>query len=249
MEKLDLLGERIISLLRRREPEFLRWSEIVNDLWQEPFTKRYKDRRGFGVAVTNKLRLLEAGGKIEHEGHCYRIRQSSEAERDTVRAALEELRKEFRYLRDPRVKEIAERIGKPPGVVEPIVYALIRETGWSEPDENAQTDARDAVNLAGWLNAEKNGGVPAFLKWQCDEAKARASDSGRRRAQNILTNYPELTPRIQERLLEWPDETRAVWYRVFKTEAPRNQICSVRCKCSLFTFRDDPLIPLDHGLF
>jgi hypothetical protein len=107
-----------------------------------------------------------------------------------------------------------------PGIVEPTAYALIRETGWSEPDENAQTEAKDALNLAGWLNAEKNGQVPAFLKQECEEAKARASESTQRKAQKILTNYPELTPKIVQRLLIWPDETRAVWYKVFKTEPP-----------------------------
>jgi hypothetical protein len=64
--KLDNLEFDIISLLQRQEPKMLRWSEIVKSLWNTNKFK-YKDEKGFGVAVTSKLNLLVAGNKIKKE--------------------------------------------------------------------------------------------------------------------------------------------------------------------------------------
>ncbi len=58
-DKLDMLEGDIVSLLRKHEPNMLRWNEIVENLWQT-YQYRYKDRKGFGVAVNGKLKLLVA---------------------------------------------------------------------------------------------------------------------------------------------------------------------------------------------
>jgi hypothetical protein len=64
--KPDNLEYDIISLLQKHEPKMLRWSEIVRSLWDTNQFK-YKDKKGFGVAVTSKLNLLVAGNKIKKE--------------------------------------------------------------------------------------------------------------------------------------------------------------------------------------
>jgi signal recognition particle subunit SEC65 len=65
-EKLDSLEYDIISLLQKHEPKMLRWNEVVKSLW-ESYKFKYKDERGFGTAITNKLNLLVASGKVKHE--------------------------------------------------------------------------------------------------------------------------------------------------------------------------------------
>jgi hypothetical protein len=69
-EKLDNLEFDILSVLKKHEPKMLRWSEIVGALWSN-YKFKYKDEKGFGVAVTNKLKLLVAGGKARQEGIFY----------------------------------------------------------------------------------------------------------------------------------------------------------------------------------
>jgi len=69
-EKLDNLEFDVLSILKKHEPKMLRWSEIVKALWDD-YKFKYKDEKGLGVAVTNKLKLLVAGGKIKQEGFLY----------------------------------------------------------------------------------------------------------------------------------------------------------------------------------
>lgn len=178
------------------------------------------------MAVTYKLKLLEAGGKLELRGNCYRTPQSSKAERDRIIVAIEELRNELRFFREPKIVEVAERVSKTPDEVAPAIYALATETGWSEPDENTQIEAKDSINLAGWLNAEENHEISAELKPRSDEAKAQASKKTQQRAQNIRKYFPNLVPKIIETYLIWPDATRAVWYQIFKTEPPSPRLAS-----------------------
>lgn len=69
-DKLDGLEYDIVSLLQKHEPDMLRWNEVVKSLW-ETYKFKYKDEKGFGTAVTNKLNLLVASGKVKHEGLYY----------------------------------------------------------------------------------------------------------------------------------------------------------------------------------
>ena len=69
-DKLDSLEQDIVSLLQKHEPNMLRWSEIVENLWQT-YQFRYKDRKGFGVAVTSKLKLLVVKSIISQQEHFY----------------------------------------------------------------------------------------------------------------------------------------------------------------------------------
>ena len=222
--KPDKLEENIVSLLQRHQPEFLRWCEIVDSLWQMPaYKNRYKNRTGFGARVTNILALLEAAGKLDHLENGYRTPQQSKAETDNVKKAVEELRKEFYYLKDPTLNEVACKVGKPPATIEPLLYAQAQQTGWSPPDETTQTEAQDAINLAGWLNAEKNNQITPQRKPRLEQTKARASKRTRQIAQNLLENFPNLVPTVIDDRLIWPDETEAAWYRTFKTKSPASR--------------------------
>jgi len=69
-EKLDKLSNDILSLLRNIEPNRLRNHEIVDSLWKS-YQSQYKDKKSFGVAVTQKLTLLKANRLIIHEDIWY----------------------------------------------------------------------------------------------------------------------------------------------------------------------------------
>jgi len=69
-EKLDNLSNDILALLRNIEPNRLRNYEIVESLWKS-YQSQYKDKKSFGVAVTQKLTLLKAKRLIIHEDIWY----------------------------------------------------------------------------------------------------------------------------------------------------------------------------------
>ena len=70
-KKLDNLSKDILSLLKKYEPEVLRYHEICDILFNSSYKGRYKDKKGFGVAVSQKLKLLEAMGLIVHKDIWY----------------------------------------------------------------------------------------------------------------------------------------------------------------------------------
>jgi len=69
-EKLDNLSRDVLSLLEKHEPDRLRHHEICDSLWSS-YPYNYKDKKVFGVAVTQKLNLLKAKGLILHEDIWY----------------------------------------------------------------------------------------------------------------------------------------------------------------------------------
>lgn len=69
-ERLDNLSKDILTFLEKHEPNVLRWTEIVEGLW--PFYRfHYKNERGFGVALTQKLKFLKKEGLIKKESGFY----------------------------------------------------------------------------------------------------------------------------------------------------------------------------------
>jgi hypothetical protein len=118
------------------------------------------------------------------------------------------------------VKEVVSKVGMSPRKVEPILYSLAHETGWIEPDENTEKDAKDAINLAIWLNGEEKGEVTTELKPMFEKVKAKASKDVQKRAKSILKNCPELVSGVNMNRMTWPEQTKAKWYQVFRTEAP-----------------------------
>jgi hypothetical protein len=143
----------------------------------------------------------------------------SDAEK--IRKAIEELRNEFRFFKEPTAKDVALKVGINPTTVESILYELAPQTGWSETDEKTEKkDAEDALNLAGYLACEKSAESNPELKQKLEEAKAKASKRVQQRAQKILNNYPNLVPKIDSTYLVWPKQTQTEWYRIFKTQPP-----------------------------
>lgn len=78
-EKLDKLSNDILSLLKNHEPERLRHHEICDSLFNS-YEYNYKDKKVFGVAVSQKLTLLKALRLIIHEDIWYGTLNSKPAE-------------------------------------------------------------------------------------------------------------------------------------------------------------------------
>ncbi|MEM3551656.1 MAG: hypothetical protein QXV01_11270 [Candidatus Bathyarchaeia archaeon] len=69
-EKLDKLSNDILTLLKNVEPNRLRHHEICDSLWKT-YQISYKDKKSFGVAVSQKLSLLKTAKLITHEDIWY----------------------------------------------------------------------------------------------------------------------------------------------------------------------------------
>jgi hypothetical protein len=147
----------------------------------------------------------------------------SEPEVEKVRKALEELRGEFRFFKEPTVKQVACRAGMRPDIVESILYELAPQTGWAEPQENAEKEAEHAVNLAGWLLWKQKSENNSRLEELSAEAINNASPDTGRRAKNILKMYPDLVPVVDGTELRWPEETKRNWQQIFGCEPPPPQ--------------------------
>ena len=80
--------------------------------------------------------------------------------------------------------------------------------------------AEEAINLAGWLWYKQTGELNPRLVALAKEAIDSAMLECVKRAQNILENCPELVPIVTGTKLEWPDETKREWIRIFGGEPP-----------------------------
>jgi hypothetical protein len=167
-----------------------------------------------------------------------------------VKRILDEFRHEYRFLREPLYKEIALRIGNDPDAIRSLLYELAPETGWKEQEtEEAKKEAQASINLAGYMKWRQKGDETGqYSPKQIEEVNVKAADEIQcaskaivRRAEHILSNYPELVPeakpgykRSTQRstghisrarptgLDPWPEETNRVWRRVFRDEVPRS---------------------------
>ena len=74
-KKLNLFEQDILSLLQRVEPDMLLWREINARLWPL-HGRKYKDKKVFGVALSNYLVKLE-GKFLKHEGDYWGTLRSS----------------------------------------------------------------------------------------------------------------------------------------------------------------------------
>jgi len=137
-----------------------------------------------------------------------------------VRKGLEDLRFEFRFFREPTVKEVACRVGMRPEIVESVLYELAPKTGWEEPHENAEKMAVDVINLAGWLCWKQRNEQNPQMQALADREIGRASKETLRRAQKIVENYPDLVPSVSLQEIVWPEKTKSMWTEVFGSEAP-----------------------------
>jgi len=166
---------------------------------------------------------------------------------------IEEARRELRFFREPTVEEIAAKIGCHPEDARFILNEFVNAglTDWREQSgQEAEKEAKDAITLAGLLFLEKEGQQTRRLKALCEKVKSMASSGVRKRAEDILKNYPdmvpkaiwespELDPKASKRpigkgvvvpdpevnwiVLQWPDETNIKWRQIFHSEPPQRQ--------------------------
>jgi hypothetical protein len=156
--------------------------------------------------------------------------------KEAVEKAVEELRLQLYFLREPTVKEVATKIGKTPETVRPILYELAPKIGWREQEnQEAEKEAEEAINLAGWMSwlakEEQNAELNAIAR----EAIQTAQSSIIERAKKILENFPQLVPKAKPSshsrnsrseiytsagLEAWPEETNRAWKKAFSKEPP-----------------------------
>ena len=141
------------------------------------------------------------------------------AEIGKVKKAVDELKHEFRFFREPTPNEVALKSGC---LDSQIIRLGLLFAGWKEGQsiEEAKWTAEEAINLATWLRFNESGELNPQLIASSKKAIDKASMSAIAKAQVILKNYPELVPRINAGKLEWPDETKNKWMQVFGSEPP-----------------------------
>jgi hypothetical protein len=69
-KKLNKFKQDILSLVEKVEPEMLFWREIRDRLWPI-YQTEYKDKKVYGVALTNNLTWLQAKRFIKKESDYY----------------------------------------------------------------------------------------------------------------------------------------------------------------------------------
>jgi len=144
-----------------------------------------------------------------------------ESNRLRVRKALEVLRHELRFFREPTSNEVALRSGF---LDESLFCTFLDWAGWkSQPVNEAKWVAERAINLASWLCFKDSGDLNPKLILLCNKALDAASMSVIERARIILKNYPGLVPKIGETGLRWSDEAKAKWIQAFGCEPPPEQ--------------------------
>lgn len=135
-----------------------------------------------------------------------------------VKNAVEELRREFRFFREPTFNEVVLKTGF---LNSQWLRTGLHLCGWkSESEEEAKRTAEEAINLAAWLGFKESGELNPQLIALSKKAINNASTSAIAKAQVILKNFPELVPKINAGKLGWPDETKKKWIQVFGSEPP-----------------------------
>ncbi|MCW4046324.1 MAG: hypothetical protein NWE99_02005 [Candidatus Bathyarchaeota archaeon] len=138
-----------------------------------------------------------------------------------IKNAVEELRHEFRFLREPTFNEVALKTG--------ILNAQQLRTdlilaGWkNEPQERVKKNAEAALNLAAWLLYKAKGNHNLSLMARCKKAIDSADLDTLKHAQIILKHYPDIVPIVEATQLRWSEETTAKWIQVFSDEPPAPQ--------------------------
>jgi hypothetical protein len=168
------------------------------------------------------LKTPSEKGNGEKQNPC----EMSNPEWMAVVDAVEELRRELRFFREPTFNEVAMKSGCLDSVTLRIGLSL---AGWKEQSpEEARWVAKQAIELAGWLQFRKCGDLNPALVALAREAVDSASLKAIGRAQVILKNCPDLVPKVNGTKLKWPDETRMEWIRIFGGEPPAQPACDDR---------------------
>ena len=137
---------------------------------------------------------------------------------ENVEKALEELRHDYRFFREPTLNEVALKSGC-------LDLGILRRgltlSSWkSVSEEEAKRTAEAAINLAGWLWLKEKGEFTPLLFSLYKKSFESASMSVIGKAQIILKNYPDLVPKVSGEALRWPDETKRKWTELFGVRPP-----------------------------
>lgn len=139
-----------------------------------------------------------------------------------VKVALEELRREFRFFREPTLNEVALKSGCFTGSAYLKDYLFL--AGWKPPRINeidyVKSLAEQAINLAGLIRLKKRNNLSPKWVELANEAMNSAQISVIQTAEAILETYPELVPKAAANKLRWPAKTKSKWIEVFGQEPP-----------------------------
>jgi rubrerythrin len=130
----------------------------------------------------------------------------SVAEVERVLKAIELTRHELRFFREPTIKEIATKINCTPQEATQILDELVNAhlVTWKDQSEKqAQQEAKDAIDLAGWLSWKEKRGENERLNAFFTNTLKDASEEVLERAQNILVNYPDLVSKVNNIEPNW----------------------------------------------
>jgi hypothetical protein len=138
-----------------------------------------------------------------------------------VRRAVEQLRREFCFFREPTFNEVVLKSGCLDAETVKIGLFL---AGWKEQSMEADKwNAERAINLSAWLRFKQIGKMDPSLIAIANEAIDKAPIAAIKKAQLILKNYPQLVPTIHSIDLSWPDETKQKWIQTFGSNPPPEQ--------------------------
>jgi len=220
--------ELILKVLREGRKQ---WADLEREL-----VKSGKMALG---TLSNNLKSLEMDGKIKRiidyskrpPVAWYMLTDFHPHLDEKVKNAVEELRREFMFLKEPSVKEVAVKVGELPERVRPLLFNLAPKIGWIEQDKDeVEKEAEKAINLAGWMMWLQKGEQNQELAKMAEEAMQTALSHTVETAKRILENVPQIVPEAKPISsgpyhhvaagLEWREETLKAWQRVFKSEPP-----------------------------
>ena len=108
---------------------------------------------------------------------------------------MEELQDEMSLFREPTINEIALRAGIAPEIIKATLMTLTEQQKWKiQSQQQAESEARDAINLAGWLGWKEKGESNPRREGLYRLAVNSTSPEILKRANNTLKCYPDLVP-------------------------------------------------------
>ncbi len=222
------------NLLVARENEKLFVKPLKQQLWIDyPVPEKF---RIYWCDEVDELVLEKrSGDKCGGEGASGGSSRDAELELKLIVCSLENLRKEFRYLREPTLNEVAVSSG----CSDPELTKKGLELGhWKDESlEEAKKVAEEAINLAGCMRLKEKADRPDYtyagrmetidLHSQvydfCNEYLNHALRNAVKLTWIIRQEYPKLAPKVTLFGFKWPEETQNKWRQVFGCDPPSSQ--------------------------
>lgn len=138
-----------------------------------------------------------------------------------ITEAVDVLRHEFRFFREPTMNEVALKSGCLDS--DALRIGLMFTHCKPESSERARWVGEKAINLAGWLAFKDENKLTPQLIALTQQAVNNASMEVMERAQAILKHNPKLVPTVNNTELMWSKETKQTWVAVFGYPPPAAQ--------------------------